>query len=267
MRLFFEAWCSFNNLWGVLFSIMCVHFFKAIHFANWVKSFKFNRSNKCKTTYTIYVEKRLTTRDKSCNSTHTFYVFSCILALNRNFKKDKRVAKHTHNFFFPIMSVWLLVSSCVNDTVLFLWPKRVFLAQMVKNLPACQAGDPGSIPGLGRLPGEGHGYSLQYSRLQNFMNRGALWATVQRVSKSQTRPSNQHIFFITKVPDFQKCLGLTTFTSDSDGRLVINHSFHWQVKKSIKTEFLHQLKQSFCINQGLTGYYQEVSQHFTAEVS
>ena len=39
------------------------------------------------------MEKRLTTRDKSCNSTRTFYVFSCILALNRNFKKDKRAIR------------------------------------------------------------------------------------------------------------------------------------------------------------------------------
>ena len=53
------------------------------------------------------------------------------------------------------MNVRLLVSSCRNDTVLFLWPKGVFLAQMVKNLPACYAGDPGLIPGLGRLPAEG----------------------------------------------------------------------------------------------------------------
>ena len=38
---------------------------------------------------------------------------------------------------------------------------------------ACSAGDPGSIPGLGRSPGEGNGYSLQYSCLEEFMDRGA----------------------------------------------------------------------------------------------
>ena len=38
---------------------------------------------------------------------------------------------------------------------------------------ACSAGDPGSIPGLGRSPGEGNGNPLQYSRLENPMNRGA----------------------------------------------------------------------------------------------
>ena len=38
---------------------------------------------------------------------------------------------------------------------------------------ACNAGDPGSIPGLRRYPGEGNGYPLQYSFLENFMDRGA----------------------------------------------------------------------------------------------
>ena len=38
---------------------------------------------------------------------------------------------------------------------------------------ACNAGDPGSIPGLGRSSGEGNGYPLQYSRLENSMDRGA----------------------------------------------------------------------------------------------
>ena len=48
------------------------------------------------------------------------------------------------------------------------------------------AGDLGSIPGLGRSPGEGNGNPLQYSYLENSMDRGAGWATVQGVSKSQT---------------------------------------------------------------------------------
>ena len=46
--------------------------------------------------------------------------------------------------------------------------------------------DVGSIPGLGRFPGAGHGNPLEYSYLENPMNRGAWWATVQRVAKSQT---------------------------------------------------------------------------------
>ena len=42
----------------------------------------------------------------------------------------------------------------------------------------------GSVPGLGRSPGEGSGYTLQYSGLDNPMHRGAWWATVHRVAKS-----------------------------------------------------------------------------------
>ena len=49
------------------------------------------------------------------------------------------------------------------------------------------AGDPGLIPGLGRSPGEGNGYSLQYSCLEKSMDRGAWQATVHGVAKSWTR--------------------------------------------------------------------------------
>ena len=52
---------------------------------------------------------------------------------------------------------------------------------------AYNPGDLGSIPGLGRSPGEG--YPLQYSCLENSMDRGAWWATVHGVTKSQTRLS------------------------------------------------------------------------------
>ena len=51
---------------------------------------------------------------------------------------------------------------------------------------ACNAGDPGSIPGLGRSPGEGNGNPLQYSCLENPMDRGAWQATVHRVAESDT---------------------------------------------------------------------------------
>ena len=51
---------------------------------------------------------------------------------------------------------------------------------------ACHAGDPGSIPGLGRSPGEGNGNPLQYSCLENSIDRGAWQATVHGVVKSRT---------------------------------------------------------------------------------
>ena len=59
---------------------------------------------------------------------------------------------------------------------------------MIKNLPA-NAGDVREtdlIPGLGRSPGEGNGNPLQYSSLENPMDRGAWQATVHRVEQSQT---------------------------------------------------------------------------------
>ena len=55
---------------------------------------------------------------------------------------------------------------------------------------ACNAGDPGSIPGLGRSPGEGNGNPLQYSCQENPVDRGAWWATVDGVAKSRTRLSD-----------------------------------------------------------------------------
>ena len=51
----------------------------------------------------------------------------------------------------------------------------------------CKAGDPGSIPGSGRSPGEGNGSPLQYSCLENSMDRGVWQATVHGVAKSWTR--------------------------------------------------------------------------------
>ena len=58
----------------------------------------------------------------------------------------------------------------------------------VKNLPASvgDARDVASIPGLGRSPGAGNGNPLQYSCLENAMDRRAWWVTVHGVTKSQT---------------------------------------------------------------------------------
>ena len=55
---------------------------------------------------------------------------------------------------------------------------------------ACSAKDSGLIPGSGRSPGEGNGNPLQYSCLENPVDRGAWWATVHGVAKSQTRLSD-----------------------------------------------------------------------------
>ena len=63
------------------------------------------------------------------------------------------------------------------------------VALVVKNSPA-KAGDvrdEGSVSGLGRSPGRGHGNPVQYSWLENPMDTGNLWAAVHGVPKSRTR--------------------------------------------------------------------------------
>ena len=54
--------------------------------------------------------------------------------------------------------------------------------------------DMGWIPGLGRSPGRGHGNPLQYSFLENPVDRGAWWAMVHRITKSQTQPRQLSIY-------------------------------------------------------------------------
>ena len=71
-----------------------------------------------------------------------------------------------------------------------MWEERASqMVLVVKNLPAnaVDAGDMGSIPGLGRSPGGGKGNSLQHSCLENPKSRGAWQATVHRVAVNQTR--------------------------------------------------------------------------------
>ena len=78
------------------------------------------------------------------------------------------------------------------DATEFLWLQLLPLVYM--SFPrdpdgkesACNAGDLVSNPSLKRSPGEGNGYPLQYCCLENSMDRGAWWATVRGVAKSQT---------------------------------------------------------------------------------
>ena len=67
---------------------------------------------------------------------------------------------------------------------------RISLVVQTGKESACNAGDPDPIPGLGRSPGEGYGYPLQDSCLENPMDRGSWKATVHRVTNSQTQLSN-----------------------------------------------------------------------------
>ena len=78
-------------------------------------------------------------------------------------------------------------------------PDVGFPAGSGSKVSACSEGDLGSIPGLGRSPGEGNGNPLQYSCLENPMDRGAWWATVPGVTESPTRLSD--FTFTFSLPD------------------------------------------------------------------
>ena len=89
--------------------------------------------------------------------------------------RDKVICKKWIYLGWPPQSVW-----------------KVFPGSSDSKQSACNAGDLGLIPGLGRSPGEGNGNPLQYSCLGNPMDRGAWWATVHGVTESQTRLSYFH---------------------------------------------------------------------------
>ena len=85
--------------------------------------------------------------------------------------------------------------SCYLLTYLVLHPESLvcqfgsglgFPDSSVGKEPTCNAGDLGSIPVSGRSPGEGNGYPLQYSCLENSMDRRAWLVTVHGIAKSQT---------------------------------------------------------------------------------
>ena len=76
-----------------------------------------------------------------------------------------------------------------NLNITDLWDNASQVALVIKN-PLVNTGDTrdaGSVLGLGRSPGKGQGNPLQYSCLENPMDRGVWWAIVWRVTKSRTR--------------------------------------------------------------------------------
>ena len=81
-----------------------------------------------------------------------------------------------------------IFKNSTNIYELLLCIRASLVAQLVKNTSANagKAGYSGSIPGSGRSLGGGNGNPLQYSCLENLMDRGAWWATVHGVTKSQT---------------------------------------------------------------------------------
>ena len=84
-----------------------------------------------------------------------------------------------HSHISPILLLHMVVSLCLllmRKSVTF--DEEFFPGGSEGKASACDAEDPGSIPGLGRSPGEGNGNPIQYSCLENPMDRGAWWPTV-----------------------------------------------------------------------------------------
>ena len=85
----------------------------------------------------------------------------------------------TEEGFFSLLAIlWNSSFKCVNLNICCVYVFWGFPGGSEVKASACSVGDPDSIPGLGRSPGEGNGNPLQYSFLENPMDRGAWWATV-----------------------------------------------------------------------------------------
>jgi len=99
-------------------------------------------------------------------------------------KKNSTTIPVIFKSFFLFFEPFFYIIPSLIDTLSFLWG---FPGGSDGKEFACNAGDLGSIPGLGAFPGEGNtGLPLQYSCLENSMNRGTWPATAHRVTKSWT---------------------------------------------------------------------------------
>ena len=98
---------------------------------------------------------------------------------------------------------------------------------------ACNAGEPGSIPGWERFLGEGHGNLLQYSCLENPMDRGVYWATVHRVvEKAMSTHSSTLAWEIpwTEEPGRLQSMGSLRLRQDLATSLSLFTFMHWRRK-------------------------------------
>ena len=98
-----------------------------------------------------------------------------------------------------IQKLLVYSQSCVSITVvnfrMFSLLPGDFPGGSDSKASVCNADEPGLNPGLGSSPGEGNGNPFQYSCLENPIDRGAWWATIHGVAKSQTKLSDFHFFW------------------------------------------------------------------------
>ena len=122
-------------------------------------------------------------------------LYSCIPqvqpTLNQTYlgKKNSRISKKQNLNF-------LYTSSYLHRIYTVLGIINLFPRQLSGKESACQARGPGLIPGSGRFRGKGHGNPLQYSCLENSMDRRGWQATVHRVTKSQTNPNPKRLWVL-----------------------------------------------------------------------
>ena len=126
--------------------------------------------------------------------------------------RDQTQISHIGGRFLTIWATrkawkWLIIKTSLQEvkelrssyTPIPCFPSPLVVGGSAGKEFVCNAGDLGSIPGLGRSPGGGHGNPLQYSCLGNSMNRVVWRATVHRIAKSRKRlkqlSAAQHIYW------------------------------------------------------------------------
>ena len=114
------------------------------------------------------------------------------------------------------------------------------MALVVKNLPANAEGirDLGSIPGSGRCPGAGHGSALQYSCVENPMDRGVWQATFHEVAKSRT-----WLKWLISLSVDCHCARTNVWYMDVRTRVRIVKIFYRRIKQKNKTKGIQNIRQ------------------------
>ena len=138
-------------------------------------------------------------------------------------------------------NAWLHILSLFPRGGLPRWPSSKDIT--------CNAGDTDLIPGLGRAPGEGNGNPLQYSCLENPMDRGASWGRVHGVAKSQMQLSvcvGVHVRVCTSVRTHTRSPGVRQGHS-SWGSSLLCSPFAWQRNKVSLSFFSIALSPYFCL--------------------
>ena len=118
-----------------------------------------------------------------------------IISLRKQKPTEQNIYILPHQIYQPKCFSSMSASLLVTMNCPWFYLNSGLLCSPDCKVSACNAGDPGSIPGSGRSSGDRNGNSLEYSCLENSMGRGAWQATVHGVAKSQTWLSNWHTHY------------------------------------------------------------------------